>query len=259
MIKLTKPNTIPNKLLTKGKNKALEHCNNFNTLALKYIKGEELFDFDSKIYGHDSVKDLLKTFQNNKCCFCESLVTDISHGDIEHFRPKSGYKNKKTDKVLQRPGYYWLVYDWSNLLFSCQICNQIYKKDFFPILNPRSRAKNHNDDITKEKPVFINPYEEDPKRHIGFRKEMPYGKTKRGEETIDYIGLDRNELNEIRLTYYKLLKTTYKIANASPNPLNGIEMSDIMEAQDLLKELTSNKGQYLSMVNTAIKDNFKVV
>lgn len=257
MIKLTRPTKVPNKLLIEGKNKTLEHCNDINILSGIVTKGVKVFD--SKIYGHKTVKSALKKAQNDKCCFCESKVTHISYGDVEHFRPKAAYKNKKSDKVTKKPAYYWLAYEWTNLLFSCQICNQIYKKEFFPLLNPSSRAKSPNDNITKEKPVFINPYEEDPKRHIGFRQEIPYGKTKRGTETIDYLGLDRDELNEERLKAYKFLEVIFILANALPDPTKGITLSNIEAAQNLLKDLTSSNGQYLSMVNTAIKNNFQIV
>src|SRR5687768_2476393 len=50
------------------------------------------FDFSSAIYAHDSVKELLKHIQDHKCCFCEAKVSHISHGDIEHFRPKAAFR-----------------------------------------------------------------------------------------------------------------------------------------------------------------------
>ena len=58
--------------------------------------------------------------------FCESKVSHIAYGDVEHFRPKAGYRQRPEDPLVQ-PGYYWLAYEWSNLLFCCQLCNQRFK------------------------------------------------------------------------------------------------------------------------------------
>jgi hypothetical protein len=51
------------------------------------------------------------------------------------FRPKGGWVQNDGDALTQ-PGYYWLAYEWSNLLISCQLCNQEFKKNRFPLLNP---------------------------------------------------------------------------------------------------------------------------
>jgi len=66
-------------------------------------------------------KQLIKMF-NGKCAYCESRITSIYNGDIEHFRPKGGYGNVNP---ITKPGYYWLASDWDNLLFACPFCNQV--------------------------------------------------------------------------------------------------------------------------------------
>lgn len=72
------------------------------------------------IYKHKEVRNqLVKMFQG-KCAYCESKITTIYSGDIEHFRPKGGYGSA----VLVKPGYYWLASTWDNLLFACPFCNQ---------------------------------------------------------------------------------------------------------------------------------------
>lgn len=61
----------------------------------------------------------LKKESNGKCAYCESNTEVVAHGDVEHFRPKSIY--------------WWLAYTYDNYLYACQICNQVYKSDNFPI------------------------------------------------------------------------------------------------------------------------------
>jgi hypothetical protein len=59
---------------------------------------------------------------NARCAYCESPTAVVSFGDVEHFRPKSFY--------------WWLAYCYDNYTFSCQICNQKYKSDKFPLADP---------------------------------------------------------------------------------------------------------------------------
>jgi len=110
-------------------------------LKTAYDAGERDFSFNSDIYGAKSVKNKLKGVQRNKCCFCEARVAHVSHGDVEHFRPKGGFQQDEGDELI-KPGYYWLAYDWSNLFLSCQICNQIHKKNLFPLADP-TQSKGH--------------------------------------------------------------------------------------------------------------------
>ncbi len=70
-----------------------------------------------KMYADKAVRRALKTMSHGKCVYCESPITTIYSGDIEHFRPKGG-------------GYYWLAADWENLLFACPFCNQTHTHEF---------------------------------------------------------------------------------------------------------------------------------
>jgi len=64
-------------------------------------------------------KNALKKESAGKCAYCEAPTDVVAHGDVEHFRPKSIY--------------WWLALCFDNYLYSCQICNQTYKGDKFPI------------------------------------------------------------------------------------------------------------------------------
>lgn len=175
------------------------------------------FLFNSDIYGHNDVKTALKKIQKDTCCFCESKITEVAYGDIEHFRPKGAFQIAKGDP-LQRPGYFWLAYDWGNLLFACQICNSSYKKNLFPLVDETKRAHSHAFSINHEEPIIINPLMEEPSMHIGFYQEIPYGKTQRGKETIQLLGLDRaGGLNEGRLEKLAVMKTVENIAILAGN------------------------------------------
>jgi uncharacterized protein (TIGR02646 family) len=176
-------------------------------LCKEYDQGNRSFDFDNAVYGHHTVKQALILMQHGKCCYCESKILHTGPGDVEHYRPKAGYQQNSKD-AMQKPGYYWLAYSWDNLLLSCGRCNSKYKKNLFPLLHQNKRAQCHHDDFGLESPLLINPTLTDPKNHIGFRDEIPYpiDDSPYGNTTIAVLGLDREELNEIRREKMKLLK-----------------------------------------------------
>ena len=68
-------------------------------------------------------KATLKRESAGKCAYCEADTAVVAHGDVEHFRPKDLY--------------WWLAYSMDNYNFSCQICNQTYKSNHFPVSGPR--------------------------------------------------------------------------------------------------------------------------
>ncbi len=78
------------------------------------------------IYSDKSVRKILLKMFHGKCAYCESKITAIYNGDIEHFRPKGKIQNANPS----RPGYFWLASDWENLLFACPFCNQTNTHEF---------------------------------------------------------------------------------------------------------------------------------
>ena len=80
------------------------------------------FDIKPEVYGSQEVKDALNNIQKGMCCFCECYYEVGGRGEVEHFRPKMGYQQDKDD-LFHRPGYFWLGYEWTNLMYSCKKCN----------------------------------------------------------------------------------------------------------------------------------------
>jgi uncharacterized protein (TIGR02646 family) len=198
MIRVVKP-AAPGVLTTKGATARQAHCDEFDAAPDEYRGGTRTFTFADSIYAADEVKDTLRAAQHSKCAFCESFFTHIGYGDVEHFRPKGGYKQRESDG-LKYPGYYWLAYEWSNLFYSCQLCNQRFKRNLFPLRDDRSRARPHKRDISKEKPLLVDPAAPNPGAFISFRDEYAFAVNgcREGEATIEVFGLNREELAEVR-------------------------------------------------------------
>lgn len=212
-------------------------------------------EFDSRIYGDSTVKDLLKSDQHQKCCFCESMFTKTSFGDVEHFRPKTAYKKVGT-KAYVYPGYYWLAYDWTNLLFSCEICNRTFKKNEFPLGNELTRKlfHNHINTLVDEDRLLIDPTIENPADFMTFKQEVPVpvsGSTK-GDKTIEVLKLDR--LNESRLKHIEAIKILKILSRID---INNEEQLD--QAVSVLKttrvELIDAITNANEVLNSAAKDS----
>jgi uncharacterized protein (TIGR02646 family) len=139
----------------------------------------------------------VKSF-HGKCAYCESKITHVDYGHIEHFRPKAGSK-----------GYPELTFEWTNLLLACGVCNGAeYKSDRFPEAN--------------EGGPIINPCEEDPSSHLSFvfdpvtKLASVYGKTRRGETTEALFGLNRAELRDYRSRRVRHLLALVQYASTDP-------------------------------------------
>lgn len=83
------------------------------------IRDGDKLAFKGAIGDWSKTKEVLKAESHGKCAYCESDTEKVAHGDVEHFRPKSIY--------------WWLALCVDNYNFSCQICNQTYKSDKFPV------------------------------------------------------------------------------------------------------------------------------
>ena len=243
MIKVEKGSTIPKKLSDDGVAQTAINCAEYNEEPDKYRSGVKKFSIRRNIYNHKSVKRALKKYQHDKCCYCEGKFTANYAGDVEHFRPKH-YAQQAYGTVKEYPGYYWLAYDWTNLFFSCAICNSSHKKNLFPLVDSSGRARDHHGSLEQEQPLLLDTGgTEDPRNHIGFHKEVPVKITENGRVTIENLGLDRPGLNEDRrklLAQLKLARDVVNLFGEDPRP----------DAQQVV-------GESRGLLNAAVKPDAK--
>ena len=243
MIRVAKPEQAPPILRDRG-----QRTTEANQQA--FVGGERAFKFDSSIYGAKSVKSALKKAQHDKCAFCESKVSHVAYGDVEHYRPKGAVRQSDRDH-LEQPGYFWLAYVWENLFFACQLCNQSFKKNLFPLADPSRRARSHMDDLNAEEPMLIHPADEEPSALIGFHEEIAFAidDHPRARTTIEVIGLNRDAIANHRkdcLTHIKRLSDA--LLSLSPG-------SDV--ARDIrahLEQAIIAQAQYSSMARALLSN-----
>lgn len=253
MICIRKP-AAPAVLTNHGNTASAALCAEYDRSPAAYRQGTKQFTFVDSIYAHADVKAALRAAQHDKCAFCESKVTHTGYGDVEHFRPKGGVRQRETD-ALGYPGYYWLAYEWDNLFFSCQLCNQRFKRNCFPLRVQKHRARSHKADIGKEKPLLVCPASP-PELHLTFVGEMavPRKNSKKGRATIDGLGLNRSELIEERLTWRRILLTLRETRDLLRRKtiLTAKEQQVLRELEDHMTRAIADNAEYAGMARVTL-------
>ena len=159
------------------------------------------------------VREKLNEFYFSKCAYCETFCK----AEIEHYRPKKGV----TEDNLHN-GYYWLCYEWSNLVPSCRYCNtEGGKGNQFPIKGTRinlppfdvqlkldkEQIKANANVLLSEKPYLLHPEIDNPTQYLNFKVDLHGqgieiigldGANERGEWTIKICNLNREYLKLAR-------------------------------------------------------------
>jgi uncharacterized protein (TIGR02646 family) len=265
VIRIKKPEQAPAILQNRGREATRQLCEQYDSSLDAYKNGEKSFasdDFDSDIYGATAVKQSLQRAQHGKCAFCESKITHIAYGDVEHFRPKAGYR-QHPDGPLVRPGYYWLAYDWANLFFCCSLCNQRFKRNHFPLANDNRRAASHHDPIEREEPLLIHPESDDPASFLEFDQEYlcSIGGHPRGEATISILGLNREEIVEKRRHLLGLIKDLIgcrellaRQVEENPGPESSRRLALVDQRLDWYSEAyRSDSAEYAAMIRASLR------
>ena len=223
--------------------------------------------FDSGIYGQKSVKDALQKAQHDKCAFCESKITHIAYGDVEHFRPKAGYRQEPKDPLV-RPGYYWLAYEWSNLLFCCQLCNQRFKGNHFPLadadpsaeVSPR-RHRDRSSRCSSTRGLRIRRTSWSSARDVIARSTTTLAARRRSRSSgSNRGGLDGNRLR--RFSWFRhliphveqliRLRDTDREIGRGENP-SPEGRKDLAKVEADLEEFVGDSAEYAAMIRAALR------
>lgn len=170
-------------------------------------------------YRHAEVKATLNKMFHGKCAYCESHIRHVDYGHIEHFRPKSKYRE--------------LTFEWTNLLLACGICNGAeFKGDSFPESEAEGR--------------FVNPCEDEPSEHFQFTYDHCAklanvdGITPQGESTTRKLGLNRPDLRSYRSRQVRRLVAIMELAKTNA------------EAAALLADAAKDDGEYSAFVKSLL-------
>lgn len=160
--------------------------------------GTEVADKFYNKYKKDDVLDALKLMYGDRdfsyCCYCESIINDVSYEQIEHRMPK----RKTLDQYPQK------TYEWDNLHLVCGICN------------------GHKGNNYDENEPILDAVDDDIEQHLGYKltpTNAVYRETlsNRGITTVEHADLDRPSLREARrriwVTAENSIKEIRKLGN----------------------------------------------
>lgn len=174
---------------------------------LNILRGLAGAPLSKQIVGYAACGEHLWRAQHYKCCYCETKVPK-SYNDVEHYRPKAEADRKPGSHDAH--GYWWLAFNWENLLFACPGCNRSGKNSRFPLAAGSVALKAEESPPGNEKPLLIDPSTTNPVEHIQYVRSAlgnrywwarPRNGSQIGNETISVCDLNRNELLELRSDY----------------------------------------------------------
>jgi len=141
------------------------------------------------------LKKYLHEAFHGKCGYCETKIEYPDLGAVDRYRPNNGVRDQNE---YHQDLYWWLTFEWDNLVYSCKECNQ-FKGNYFPIKG--RRALNENDDYESEHRMLLNPYLDEPENHLTY-EYTEHGRidalTEEGNQTIELLRLNRTDLIEGR-------------------------------------------------------------
>jgi uncharacterized protein (TIGR02646 family) len=74
-----------------------------------------------QIWSNRQVRGALMTLFGGKCAYCESKLSN-GLGETDHFRPTASAVRLRKD--FSPDHYWWLAYEWDNLLSACEMCSR---------------------------------------------------------------------------------------------------------------------------------------
>lgn len=177
-------------------------------------------------YRDPEIKEQIVRETHNKCAYCESKITHVCPGDVEHILPKT--KNARPD----------LYVEWTNLTLACEECNRPRKRAYYNPADP-----------------LINPYVDNPENHLMAVGPLIYHKPgdRKGEVTEQILELNRSSLFERRVDRIKNLRNLAdKWAGETNVTLKAIFENELRAEAATDKEYSFIVKGYLKSIGIAV-------
>lgn len=226
-----------------------------NIIDLAIEKMEEFFSsrnrsqrrynwpFNSEI--DDELKIHLHEVFHGKCGYCEIKIDSPKLGTVDRYRPNNGVRE---EKKYYQDLYWWLAFEWNNLIYSCKDCNQ-FKGNYFPVKNQRVLSEKDNIDL--EERLLLNPYFDEPNQHLDYiiygEPYHIYAVSDEGNQTIELLRLNRTNLIEGRRNAKDEIIESIELLFQDSKSNKGVKkrLRNIFELQDLTEEFLTYKRRVL--------------
>jgi hypothetical protein len=258
---------------------------------------------------------LLEHVFHGKCAYCETHLSGARQpGDAEHFRPKKGVNYRPVEagrsafvpamaedeaatpvRTIQHPGYFWLAYNWRNLLPACNFCNRAAgKRNQFPIQRKQYAfiRRLTEDQVRRLKsppypsgkwagayylapedlndlecPLLLHPYfDADIDSHIGFdSRGQVYAKKQgqrlslKGLESIAVYDLASEDLRVRRQAAQEIALTKFAAAVAYFRSCQGQSRQEAIDGawkEQAIQDLMAGKSEYSAAALSAVREEY---
>lgn len=243
------------------------------TLAMKnlvsqYKPGQEV-ELQDALY--QEAKPFLLSLSNGKCAYCESPIAVNQPGDVEHYRPKGRIRDehgkivkvKYQDDEIEHPGYWWLAYDWRNLLPSCTDCNRrrhhgldgasAGKGDYFAVRGQRAALP--SDDLDQEQALLLDPTMPSfkPQDHFEFLQDGTMRPlTEEARHSCELLGLNLREalVGQRELTYLQAQQAFASLFSLMASPASG---TSLVRVRQQINDMWNGRSAYSAFARRGLE------
>jgi uncharacterized protein (TIGR02646 family) len=177
------------------------------------LRLQEGHTFDRRIYAAPVVLKALQRLFSDKCAYCESPPGNSQRALVDQFRPTAGALD--TDGSYHVDHYWWLAYEWQNLLLVCPDCARM-KGARFPVQGARAEPGAKGARLQDEDAELLDPCADDPGSHLVYTEDGYVASgTARGRATIETLSLNRWWLVLARADALKAARAGWERAEAA--------------------------------------------
>lgn len=233
------------------------------------FKGREIWTLSWKQHAYpDGIhkKTLVGTSPEcAKCHWCERRLAAKGELTVDHFRPKVKVTRWDGDPPLVSdeppkqidvsPGYWWLAFTWNNYSLACYSCNQTFKRNLFPVVEPRLPFQEGVE--VQEEPLLLDPATNfNVADHFSWTDDgIMEPISNQGRATIITCGLNRKDLLNVRL---KVASDTLQAIQALRVAVEIGNRSEQRRERKKLQELGDRHSEFTSMVRWLFEKYFRI-
>lgn len=214
-----------------------------------------------KLWRDKRLLDWLTGLHHRKCWYSEARES-VSSYHVDHFRPKG--RAAQMDRS-ERPGYWWLTFDWKNYRLAGQLLN-VKKRDLFPVQMPGFASPEMPPSLQAEGPLLIDPLGNDA-WFVSFERvddgeciatPSPGLAPKNDERvklTVEVLGLNRLRLlNKNRADIWdKCMERIQEFRGADLNPFFPTQEALRLVAARAIAQLCSEEQEFSSVAHACLE------
>jgi len=225
---------------------------------------------DAIIDGNDEVwkklRSWLLSLSHDKCWYSEARDV-FSVLEVEHYRPKTWVKRKP--KAVQKDGYWWLAFDWSNYRM-CGKMGNAKKGVFFPLSAASLECTYGGLSIENEIPLLLDPVVPGDPKLLSFNEDgaaVPHNDANffdrlRVEETVNRLNLDYGRLKKARQRIWnrcwQLIEDCRELSLTSPESFGPGDNVKLQEKKAELERMVQDDAEFSAVAKICLlKSNIR--